>query len=176
MEGGQYCICICQANRVNYWNMELVNQTCSLGHTNSKQNKMEDITCQFCQQFFDEPVLLDCKHPICSRCVQTQLSYELLQNPSENFPLLTRLKQEEETETEKTVPVCCPVCNENTSISVVQGLSHLTRDTELAEKAKEARLLKFGDPATKERVEKLETVFNFSDFGDSQQRQSLSCV
>lgn len=115
--------------------------------------QMGDMTCQFCYQFFEEPVLLQCKHPICSKCAQTQFSFELLHNPCDNFPLKTKDKQERKNQgelkqkeakekildNEKTVAICCPQCNEKTSIIIMQGVASLTRDSELKEKVKTAQ-------------------------------------
>ena len=97
---------------------------------------MENIVCQLCHQLCDEPMLLQCKYHICSKCVQTQPSFELLHTPCDQFPLNTEYKQKEGKQEiddeEETANICCPVCNEKTILLFSQGNIKLSNNQQLS--------------------------------------------
>ena len=93
---------------------------------------MENVVCQFCHQSCDKHVLLQCKHPICSKCSQMQFSFEQLRTPCDHFPMNTEHKQKEVKQpildVKKTVNICCTICNEKTLLTFSQGDIKLTND------------------------------------------------
>ena len=99
---------------------------------------MENSVCQFCHQLCDELVLLQCKHPICSKCAQIQLqfSYELPCTPCDHFPLKIDHKQNEGKQQihdeKRTVTICCPKRNEKTILISSQGNIKLSNIQQLS--------------------------------------------
>ena len=81
-------------------------------------------------------MLLQCKHPICSKCSQSQFSSEMLRTPCDQFPLNTEHKQKEGKQEiddeEETANICCPVCNEKTILFFAQGNIKLSNNQQLS--------------------------------------------
>lgn len=94
---------------------------------------MEDNICPSCNQPVEEPILLQCQHPICSNCVEARFSFESHHEPGNRVVGITKQRHEmRKFQTRRqTVNICCPFCNENTRLVFTQNITILAQNQQL---------------------------------------------